>query len=95
VRKRVEQAGWDTCFIINEQRVVLGQLGRRALASKDDLRVEEAMTPGPRTIRPSARLKAIVERMHRENLAKLPVTTSDGRLLGVLLREDAERALQQ
>ena len=95
VRKRVEQTGWDTCFIINEQRVLLGQLGRRALASEDDLRVEEAMTPGPRTIRPSARLTAIVERMHSQNLAKLPVTTSDGRLLGVLLREDAEGALQQ
>jgi hypothetical protein len=33
--------------------------------------------------------------MHSQNLAKLPVTTSDGRLLGVLLREDAEGALQQ
>ena len=94
-RNRVEQAGWGSCFVINEQHVLLGRLGRRALASKDDLPVEEAMTPGPSTIRPSARLEPIVERMRRQNLAKLPVTTSDGRFVGVLLREDAERALQQ
>jgi CBS domain-containing protein len=51
------------------------------------------MTPGPSTIRPSARLHAVVERMQRQQLTNLPVTTSDGRLAGLLLREDAERAL--
>jgi hypothetical protein len=31
--------------------------------------------------------------MQRQKLTGLPVTTSDGRLLGLLRREDAERAL--
>jgi CBS domain-containing protein len=44
-------------------------------------------------VRPSARLEAMVERMREQNLSNLPVTTSDGRLVGLLLREDAERAL--
>jgi CBS domain-containing protein len=51
------------------------------------------MTPGPSTIRPSARLRDIVERMRRQHLTSLPVTTSDGRLVGLLTRRDAEEAL--
>ena len=53
------------------------------------------MTPGPSTIRPSARVEDVVERMRRQNLGNLPVTTSDGRLVGLLLREDAERGLAE
>jgi CBS domain-containing protein len=51
------------------------------------------MTSGPSTVRPSARLEAMVKRMREQNLTNLPVTTPDGRLLGLLVREDAERAL--
>jgi hypothetical protein len=29
VRERVRAAGWDTCIVVNAQRVVLGRLGRR------------------------------------------------------------------
>jgi len=31
--------------------------------------------------------------MQKQQLTNLPVTTSDGRLAGLLLREDAERVL--
>jgi predicted transcriptional regulator len=44
--------------------------------------------------RPSARLADVVERMRRQNLTNLPVTNSDGRLVGLLLRADAEQALE-
>jgi CBS domain-containing protein len=90
---RVERAGWDTCFVVDETGIVLGRLGRGAIRRERAQTVEEAMTPGPRTVRPSARLEAMVERMREQNLSNLPVTTSDGRLVGLLLREDAERAL--
>ena len=95
VQQRVRASGWDTCFVVNEQRVVLGRLGMSALQSEADATAEEAMTPGPSTIRPSARLEPMVERMRRQKLTTLPVTTSDGRLVGVLLREDAKQAPQQ
>jgi CBS domain-containing protein len=91
--ERVERAGWDTCFVVDEAGVVIGRLGRSALRGDQDLAVEEAMTPGPSTVRPSARLEAMVKRMQEQNLGNLPVTTSDGRLVGLLTREDAERAL--
>jgi CBS domain-containing protein len=35
-------------------------------------------------------LRDAVERMQRQKLANLPVTTSDGRLVGLLTRQDAE-----
>jgi CBS domain-containing protein len=91
----VERAGWDQCFVVDEAGVVLGRLGRSALRRRDDVPVEEAMSEGPSTVRPSARLESVVERMRRQSLSNIPVTTSDGRLVGLLLREDAERALER
>jgi len=94
VRERVRGAGADTCFVVNEQRVLLGRLGRGALVRDDDATVEDAMTAGPSTVRPSIDLSAALERMRKQNLSDLPVTTSDGVLLGVIRREDTERALR-
>jgi CBS domain-containing protein len=94
VCEQLDESGWDTCFVVDERGVVLGRLGRRAIRGRDDVSAEEAMTPGPSTIRPSARLEAVVERMHRQNLSNLPVTTSDGLLIGLLTLRDAEDALQ-
>jgi CBS domain-containing protein len=93
VRRTVGAAGWDTCIVVNEQRVVLGRLGRKALASDEDVAVEAAMTPGPSTMRPSITLAAIVERMQRRELTSALVTRSDGTLVGLLRRADAEAAL--
>jgi CBS domain-containing protein len=60
-----------------------------------DVTAEEAMTPGPSTIRPSARLEAMVERMQRQKLTNLPVTTPDGRFVGLFTLRDAEEALRR
>jgi CBS domain-containing protein len=51
------------------------------------------MTPGPSTIRPSARLEAMAERMRRQKLTNLSATISDGRLVGLLTLRDAEQGL--
>jgi len=93
VCERLDESGWDTCFVLSEGGVVLGRIGRRAIRGREDVTAEEAMTPGPSTIRPSARLREIVERMRRQNLTNLPVTTSEGRLVGLLTRSSVEQAL--
>jgi Mg/Co/Ni transporter MgtE len=93
VCERVRTSGWDTCFVVNEESVVLGRLGRRAMKSSDETTVEEAMAEGPSTVRPSIGLRAIVERMRKNDLQSFPVTTSDGRLVGLVLRDEAERRL--
>jgi CBS domain-containing protein len=95
VRARVRAAGSDTCFVVNEEQIVLGRLGRAALAGEDDVIAEDAMSAGPSTVRPSLELDRAVERMRRQNLTTLPVTTSEGRLLGLLERDTSERALAE
>lgn len=72
---------------------MLGGLGRAASVRTDGRSVEEAMTAGPSTVRPSLDLTAAVERMRTQNLTGLPITRSDGVLLGLLRCVDAERAL--
>ena len=89
---RVRAAGWDTCIVVNDERVVLGRLGRRALASEDAVDVESAMSPGPSTVRPSIGTDALLERMRARDLTTLVVTTPDGRLVGLARREDLKSA---
>jgi CBS domain-containing protein len=72
---------------------VLGRLGRSALSGRADVTAEEAMTAGPSTARPSFELDRALTRMQTQNLTGLPVTRSDGVLLGLLRREEAENAL--
>ncbi len=93
VRRRVRESGWDTCIVVNDHRVVLGRLGRKAIGSDDDESVEEAMTEGPSTVRPSISLDALLKRMQSKNLKSWLVTTPDGKLVGLVLRSEAEARL--
>ena len=90
VRERVRAADWDTCIVVNEERVVLGRLGRKALSADTNESVEAAMTPGPSTVRPSIGVDALLERIRSRNLTSYLVTTPDGRLVGLALRRDLE-----
>ena len=90
VQKQVRAAGWDMCIVVNEQRVVLGRLGRKALGSDADASVEEAMTPGPSTVRPSIGVDDLLERMRERDLTSYLVTTPDGRLVGLVRRSELE-----
>jgi len=89
VRTRI--GDWDTCIVVNDDRIVLGRLGPKALGSDEDVSVEEAMSPGPSTVRPSLGAAAALERMEKKDLRTLLITTPDGRLVGVVYKEDAIR----
>jgi CBS domain-containing protein len=91
----LDASGWDTCFVVDDRRVVLGRLGRRVIGERENVKASDAMTLGPSTVRPSARLQEAVERMRRQNLTGLPVTRPDGVLVGLLRLEDAERAVAE
>jgi Mg/Co/Ni transporter MgtE len=88
VRERVRETGWDTSIVVNDEGVVLGQVGRSALRSGDAATVEEAMRSGPSTVRPNAAIEAIRRRIEKHDLTTVIVTRSDGRLVGVVRRED-------
>jgi Mg/Co/Ni transporter MgtE len=96
VRKRVRALGWDACVVTNEERVVLGLLRTGELEQGQDEPVDKVMRPGPSTFRPHVPIEELAHHMIHHDLPTSPVTTSDGRLVGLLRREDAARvALEQ
>jgi CBS domain-containing protein len=92
VAKRARQAGWEACVVVNRERVVLGLLRAKELEADAELRVEQAMRPGPSTFRPNVPIDEIAHYMTDHKLINSPITTSDGRLVGLLLRRDAVSA---
>jgi CBS domain-containing protein len=92
VRRRVKDAGWDAVVVINDERVVLGLLRAKELDKDPDLRIEEAMRPGPSTFRPYVPIMEMAAHMVEHHLESAPVTTSDGRLVGLLMQQDAVQA---
>jgi predicted transcriptional regulator len=95
VRERARAAGWDASVVMNDERVVLGLLRRAELDSEDGQPVERVMRPGPSTFRPDVAIQEIAHFMMDHDLPTSPITTSDGRLVGLLRREDAARAAHQ
>ncbi|MGH2692996.1 MAG: CBS domain-containing protein [Actinomycetota bacterium] len=91
VKGRIQADGWDTCVVVNEQRVVLGLLRPKQLQGDPGRTAEEAMAPGPSTFRPHVDAAGLGEYMTRHDLPNAPITTGEGVLVGVLLREDAAR----
>ena len=94
VRERVRQQGWDAVVVVNEERVVMGLLRSKELDSDSDLLIEQAMRPGPSTFRPFVRMEEMAHFMVEHNLESAPITTSDGRLVGLLLQRDAVRRVR-
>jgi Mg/Co/Ni transporter MgtE len=95
VRTRVEEAGWESCVVVNDQSVVLGLLRAAELKSGDDEIVEDKMRPGPSTFRPFVSIEEMASFMIEHELESSPVTTSDGRLVGLLRRDDAVRVAHE
>ena len=91
VRERVSDAGWDACVVVNDERVVFGLLRAEELAAGSDERVEQVMRPGPSTFRPHVPIEEMAHYMIDHDLESSPVTTSDGRLVGLLRVQDAAR----
>jgi len=95
VRDRVRAAGWDACVVVNQERVVFGLLRAKELEGDPDSRIEAAMRPGPSTFRPHVPIAEMAKRMVEHDTESSPVTTSDGRLVGLLLRADAVRTADE
>ena len=89
VRERVRAAGWDACVVVNDEHVVLGLLRGRELGEGHDEPVEQVMRPGPSTFRPYVSIEEMARYMVTHDLPTSPVTSSDGRLIGLLRRDDA------
>jgi len=90
VRDRIRAAGWDACVVVNDERLVLGLIRAKELEKDAGSRMEQAMRPGPSTFRPFVPVDELAGFMVEHGVESSPITTSDGRLVGLLLRTDAE-----
>jgi CBS domain-containing protein len=91
VRQRIRAVGWNVCVVVNDERIVLGLLREGQLGGEDD-EAERAMRPGPSTFRPNVDIREMAHFMAEHDLASAPITTPEGRVVGMLLRENAEHA---
>jgi len=95
VYRRCQAAGWKVCLVVNKSNVVLGRLRREAWEADPETLVEDVMENGPTTFRPDNFLAPLVKRMQDKKVGSVIITNSDGVLIGVLYRKDAEQRLHQ
>jgi CBS domain-containing protein len=84
VSRVVNRTRW--CVAVNDDRVVLGLLPIGGSASRPEQAVHEAMHAAPITVRPNATVKEARKFTRGRRREPLVVTTSDGRLVGLLER---------
>jgi CBS domain-containing protein len=94
VRARVTGSPYQFALVIAGDGTLVGRLGADALAGDPAAPAEQVMEAGPTTVRPDRQLAELVDRMREKDLTVLPVTTPEGRLLGVLPRRVAEQTLE-
>ena len=95
VRERVATPGWNSVVVVNKEHVVLGLLRSKELAQDPDQLIEQAMRPAPSTYRPFVSLHEMAHVMIEHKLENVPITTSDGRLVGLLLQKDVVEAIKK
>lgn len=95
VRDRAARLGCDAVVVVNDQKVVLGLLREKELHQDGDLTIEQAMRPGPSTFRPYVSAREMAGYMVEHKLECSPITTSDGKLVGLLYQADAVRAAEK
>jgi len=86
----VKRTRW--CVVVSDDRVVLGLLPVGATESGAGKAVQEAMRGAPITVRPNATVKEARAFAKYRPGEPLVVTTSDGRLLGLLETSRLRRA---
>ena len=91
VRDRTRKQGWDAAVVINSERVVFGLLRAKELDLQADHQVSQAMRPGPNTFRPYVLADEVATYLHDHEPENVVITTSDGRLVGLLRKENVSR----
>lgn len=92
-RQAVFAAGWEEALVVDCDGLVVGRLRGDAWKEHPDSPVDEVMEVGPTTVRPDGLLHALYERMEKRNTSSAVVTDPQGRLLGVVLLDDARRLI--
>jgi len=93
ISDRAQAAGWTEAVVVDCNEVVVGRLRGSAWQRDRSMPVEQIMEQGPTTVRPDTLLEPLVERMEARGTSLVTVTTPQGTLIGVLLKEEAQRLI--
>ena len=88
--QRLRPTRWSECVVVNEPGIVLGLLRKSWEHAGDDITAEQVMESAPITFRPSVRRDEMVSYLQEKKMPSVLVTTSDGKLVGLLRRKDLE-----
>lgn len=94
ILERMGREAYAACFVLNDEGVLLGRIYRSDLRAGRGPTAADAMRPGPSTYRPDMTAGDMLARMREHNLHTAPVTTSDGKLVGLVRRGDLARAVE-
>jgi Mg/Co/Ni transporter MgtE len=96
VENLISATEWDQCVVVNDVRVVLGRIREKELGDYPKATAEEVMQEGPTTFRPSVGAHEMLEYMWRRGkMGDALVTDPEGRLIGVIRRDDLETAIHE
>ncbi len=87
---RLHSRQQDFCVVVTDDNLVLGRLYPHRQAQPDAATVEQAMRPGPTTVRANEPVEPLMERMRAAGIDAILVTDPEGRLLGLLDRTRIE-----
>ena len=87
VRERVQASAFGFAFVVHDG-VLLGRLRKAALVGDADAFAESVMEPGPSTTRPDTDPHKLRAKLETAHLTTAVLTDPEGRLLGVVRRDD-------
>ncbi|HWP59411.1 MAG TPA: CBS domain-containing protein [Candidatus Acidoferrales bacterium] len=85
-KRRAESMGLNLCPVLNENGILLGVVPAAARQADASGTAEDVLDPGPTTLRPSVSVKSATQYLHKSGLDAIPITSSDGKLLGIFRR---------
>jgi hypothetical protein len=88
VRERVDASQNGSAFVVAGDGVVLGRLRMATLNGDPDATAEAVMESGPSTVRADTSPARLRDRLERAHLTTAVITDPEGRLLGVVRRDD-------
>jgi CBS domain-containing protein len=96
VDKLIRSSDIGQCVVVNEERVVFGRIRAAKLGDDPSATAEDVMQEGPSTFRPSVGAHEMLDYMQRRGtMSDTLVTDPEGRLIGVILRDDLEAAIHE
>jgi CBS domain-containing protein len=95
VADKLEPVPHDYCVVLNDHDIILGRMRKKNILGPPDAPVEQAMEPGPTTVRPSEPARGLLEQMRRKHVPAVIVSTNKGRLMGVVTQDALQRLVSK